>query len=424
MLLIGISFSGFSQTTVASSPKLTPSLLTVPGTPFVPQLTQADYFWDFFKKGSASLGLRLRYEDVNQDNELRHAQAITLRILPGFQTASYHDVDVFFQLINVSTPDYSTYNSTTNGNKQYSIIADPTNTAVNQAYLGYSGIPQSYFKLGRQIINLDNQRFVGSVDFRQNMQNFDAASFTNQYFKNMTVFLAYLGNIDTIFTKQIPSKDILINVKYSGMHFLDIIPYAYLLDHYGTYTLSLESTNTEGIRLNGTTSYRGIKYSYTAEYANQHSAANNPLNFDAYYYHLSFGLTWSILAFYLDQEVLSGNKYSSSNLAFRTPLATKHLFQGWADMFLTTPAEGIDDRFATLNITIPKFSDTELMVIYHDFQAQAGSTSLGNEWDGRILKQFGKRYSLGLDYADFKTSNVNKYPSTRKLWLTAAVNFA
>ena len=39
--------------------------------------------------------------------------------------------------------------------------------------------------------------------------------------------------------------------------------------------------------------------------------------------------------------MLEGN----GTIGFSTPLATLHIFQGWADVFLTTPTTGIEDFY-------------------------------------------------------------------------------
>ena len=43
-------------------------------------------------------------------------------------------------------------------------------------------------------------------------------------------------------------------------------------------------------------------------------------------------------------EYLEGN----GTIGFSTPLATLHKFQGFADVFLTTPASGITDAYGKL----------------------------------------------------------------------------
>ena len=40
------------------------------------------------------------------------------------------------------------------------------------------------------------------------------------------------------------------------------------------------------------------------------------------------------------------------NKTFDTPLGTNHAFQGWADLFLITPADGIRDVFGTAHVQL------------------------------------------------------------------------
>ena len=57
-------------------------------------------------------------------------------------------------------------------------------------------------------------------------------------------------------------------------------------------------------------------------------------------------------------------------------MATKHAFQGWADAFLLTPADGVQDVY--LGGTLPLFGGT-LQARYHDFRAERGSQQYGEE---------------------------------------------
>ncbi|HXF15821.1 MAG TPA: hypothetical protein VN496_02395 [Burkholderiales bacterium] len=52
-----------------------------------------------------------------------------------------------------------------------------------------------------------------------------------------------------------------------------------------------------------------------------------------------------------DLEVLGSN---NGQYAFQFPLATNHLFQGWADVFLTTPRQGIRDSYLSGGMKIEK----------------------------------------------------------------------
>ncbi len=62
--------------------------------------------------------------------------------------------------------------------------------------------------------------------------------------------------------------------------------------------------------------------------------------------------------------------------AFSTPLATLHKFQGWADQFLVTPADGIEDIYFKMTGSIGK---TNLAFFYHDYSADEGSADYGEE---------------------------------------------
>jgi len=55
--------------------------------------------------------------------------------------------------------------------------------------------------------------------------------------------------------------------------------------------------------------------------------------------------------------------------AFQTPLATLHAFQGWADKFLATPADGIEDLYVSI---ATKIHGANVSLIYHRFNPEVG----------------------------------------------------
>ncbi len=67
------------------------------------------------------------------------------------------------------------YNDTLgfNGLEPFPVVADPENIELNRAQISYL-VDGTGVTVGRQRINLGNQRFVGSVGWRQNEQTFDA----------------------------------------------------------------------------------------------------------------------------------------------------------------------------------------------------------------------------------------------------------
>jgi len=60
------------------------------------------------------------------------------------------------------------FNDTVNGKTDRPVIGDPDTVEINQLYLKFSGIPETILTGGRQLIKLDNDRFVGKVGFCMN----------------------------------------------------------------------------------------------------------------------------------------------------------------------------------------------------------------------------------------------------------------
>ena len=70
-------------------------------------------------------------------------------------------------------------------------------------------------------------------------------------------------------------------------------------------------------------------------------------------------------------EIMQGNGVKG----FTTPLGTLHKFQGWADKFLTTPANGLEDLYANASVNLKGVGmlDTLAFIVsYHDYDAERG----------------------------------------------------
>jgi hypothetical protein len=90
---------------------------------------------------------------------------------------------------------------------------------------------------------------------------------------------------------------------------------------------------------------------------------------------------------------------------FSTPLATLHAFQGWADVFLATPAAGIEDAFVTARFA-PTWSAGPLSapvftLVWHDFEAEQTGADLGSEVDAQLTARFSPNVTGILKLADY-----------------------
>jgi len=379
--------------------------------------TAGDDFTAALLGGKATADLRLRYEGVDQDNALKDAKATTLRVRLGYQTGEFKGFGAFLEAEHLSAIGGERYNSTVNGKTAYSVVADPEFTEINQAYLSYSGLPDTILKYGRQRIVLDNHRFIGNVGWRQNEQTFDALTAVNRSLADTTVTAGYIYNVNRVFSDESPVGDFrmsspIFNVKYEGLRAGMLTGYAYLLDF---DDLPASSTKTFGLRFVGGTPFgNGMKALYTLEYASQTDYADNRADFDLGYYLLEGGIDTGRLTAKLGYEVLDGN----GTIAFQTPLATLHAMNGWADQFLVTPAGGLKDAYVSAGTTV---SGVKLAAVYHDFRSDKGDVRYGREWDLVATKDFGKHYSAGAKYATYRAKDFSV--DIDKFWLWAEARF-
>ena len=387
----------------------------------------AEELSNLFTQGKPILDARYRFENVDQNNDLRDANAQTLRTRAGFQSGQWYGLSGLLEVDNVSRIGDDAYNSTRNGQKEYAVVADPDGTEVNQALLRYDHKLGSAV-LGRQRINLDNQRFIGSVAWRQNEQTFDGALTQLKPIDGLTLSYAYLDQVNTVFgpdngrydnltnPANIDGHSHLINAQYVFMPQLTATAYSYLLDldNIAVAPTAAEGTlssQTSGLRLNGVVA--GV--SYALEYAQQKDYGDNPLELDSEYYLAELGYTLKGVQLKAGYEVLGGDN-GSGNRAFQTPLATKHAFQGWADQFLTTPADGIEDAY--VGVTAPLLGGT-LQAWYHDFSTEQGSDEYGNEIDLSYAHPIpGVKGLVGLlKYATYDSDDKARTVDTDKVWL-------
>ncbi|MDA7086427.1 alginate export family protein [Pseudomonas sp. SA3-5] len=392
---------------------------------FASNASASENLGKLFSDGKPILDLRYRYEHVDQDNALKHANAQTLRTRVGFQSGKWYGLSALIEADNVSRIGDASYNSTRNGQGDYAVVADPDGSEVNQALLRYDHALGNAV-VGRQRINLDNQRFVGGVGWRQNEQTYDGALGQLKPLDGLTLTYAYIDNINSIFgpgdnrfdnagnPANIEGHSHLLNAQYQAMPELTVTAYQYRLG-LDNLLAGNQSSQTSGLRLNG--AIAGV--SYALEYAQQKDYADNPQDLDSDYYLGELGYTLKGVALKAGYEVLGGDS-GPGNRAFQTPLATKHAFQGWADLFLATPADGVEDAY--VGFATPLLGGN-LAAWYHDFRAERGSSQYGEEIDVSYAHPIpGVQGLVGLvKYAGYDADEYSV--DTDKLWLQAQFSY-
>jgi hypothetical protein len=202
-----------------------------------------------------------------------------------------------------------------------------------------------------------------------------------------------------------------------------ITAFGYLLDFDSIATVPAavrDSTSTYGLRFAGERPAGKVKLTYAASYATQSDYADNPLSFDLDYLAAEFGATFKQFNAAIGTERMEGNGVKG----FTTPIGTLHKFNGWADKFLGTPANGLIDDYVNVGAAFKNVAGLDslgVIVGYHDYEAEHISADYGGEWDLSLAAKW-KRATLLLKYADYSQGALVTARDTQKLW--AQLEFA
>lgn len=383
-------------------------------------------------QGHIIFNQRLRYESVDQTG-LDNAKELSLRTRVGYETPHYYGiygVGEFENTWDINDGSAGKFPAPLNNGK--AVIADPRNNEITQLFAGYSAY-QSDVKFGRQVILLDNQRFVGPVDWRQNDQTFDALRFSTQAIKDLWLSYAWNWKVNRISGTSTPTAILsrynannqLFNIHYTGLpKYGTLGAYVYDLDLRGataprvttpvlTQTLSGE---TMGVFFDG-------KYAlnpdwsliYRAEYAFQtDNHGTGPGSFWDNYYHFRLGGSYQKFEAGGAFESLGGN----GTHAFQTPLATLHAFNGWADQFLTTPATGLRDYYLWEKAPLPL--NANLSLEQHYYTGVVSDQTFGYEADFAVSRKFGENTTALVKFAQYRGNgapNTGVRANVSKFWL-------
>ena len=404
------------------STALLTTLLAATSFPVMAADDPAETFGEMFTKGKFGYSFRWRLENVDQDPLPHDATAAPLRARINFHTADLAGFSAkaeFDYVFDLGLDNYNAGGGNTPNPPGYPVIADPGGEDLNQLFLQYKG-KVGQLRLGRQRIIYDNARFVGNVGWRQNEQTYDSFSYAYKTQNGVNLQYAYVDNVNRIFGDDVSAGDHaqnthLVNLSYAFENVGKLTGYYYDIDN---EDLAAFSNTTWGLRFSGSFNNEGPKIGYGFEYANQQENANNPIAYSADYWRidLSAGFNWATV--YAGYESLGGDA-NKAGQAFRTPLATLHAFNGWADKFLGTPVAGLNDVFVGAKGKLGKWNWN---LLYHDFSAQSGSANYGSEFDASIARKFKENYGVLFKAARFSSDSLS-YGDTTKFWVQLTADF-
>ena len=348
-------------------------------------------------KFKGELRTRYQFKDI-KDNGKVGGNTITNRSNLNF-SAKLFEVDGFNGTMELNAVnDFGSQQQTNIDQSAERVGAKISQANISYTAGGVTGIA------GRKTVNLDNQRFIGSVGWKQNFQTFDLAAIAYGI-GDFSILGAYVYGVNAIGdeghnyghntnadkyaggVKSGRTNSALLNASYKIMDPIKLTGYAYLLG---------SASDTFGLAATGKIAASdSIKLNYRAEFAMQQKASlqtfadgvvnpapsghENSVYGDATYYNLDLGANFSGILAGLNYEYLSGVSLTAdattSKTAFQTPLATKHKFNGWADQFLGTPNGGLQDFNARLGYKSAGFG--KLIGVYHMFSSAEDMNAAG-----------------------------------------------
>ena len=369
------------------------------------------------------LDARLRWENVDQEGFNRQANGATFRLRAGAELV-VKDWSLLAEG-EVTAAPIERYDSGLNAKIGYPIVADPENFELNRLQLQYRGLPKTTVTVGRQRINLEDQRFVGSSGWRQNEQTFDAARLEYGDPKGLKADLIYNWSVRTIWgvdgrdsrQQAIGGNNVFATVSHPTP-VGTLSGFAFLVDQDEAAVQGFRlSSQSYGVRLAGSRTLSSTaKLNYTLSYASQSDWQRNPNNYRADYWLGDIGVEFGPAKLGMGHERL-GAVEGLPFTSFQTPLATLHKFQGWADKFLTTPPNGIRDWYGGAGYGWKKIAGLDAInatLAYHHFKSDRLGLHYGNEWDAMLsIKK--SRWTATAKLAAYDADELAT--DTRKLWL-------
>lgn len=365
---------------------------------------------------------RLRWESVDQPDAGRDADAVTLRVRAGAEL-TLHNFSLLAEGEGVLAigDGYNAFPFANGASSQYrpsrSVIPDAETIGLNRLQIAYKA-QGAGVTIGRQRINLDDQRWVGSVGWRQDEQTFDAVR-GEAKIGPVALDATWSWNQRTIYGADAGRRQ-----AYDGNFFLGgaevkagplaIKGFAYLLDYDDPLQIST-SSKTYGARASGVFPLGAAKLDLTGSYARQWDWKTTARNYAADYLAGEAGVTFKGLRLAGGYEKLGAD----NGFALQTPLATLHKFNGTADVFLTTPPAGLADAYASASY---KFGDIGALkgiqgnLTWHQFDSDAGDIEYGTEWDAQIGFKI-RQFAVLAKYARYDAVAFPVSGDVEKFWL-------
>lgn len=374
---------------------------------------------DAFKWITPTLDARLRYEFREQDGR-DESNALTARARLGLLLGENNGFSAFGEIEGTyaALDDYNAGGGADPVEIGNTGIADPENFELNRAWAQWKGQGLT-LKGGRQRIIRNNAAFIGNVGWRQNEQTYDAisAGFTGD---NFSLFYAYADRVQRIFgddaigaAKEFDGEFHFLDGTYTVNDDLTLGAYLYLVDVENNPNVG--ESNTFG----GFVSYG--PFTLEAAFQDGTTAVGGQGDYDSWYAHARVAKKFGEATYGAGVEYLEKD--------FKTPLATVHAFNGFADAFIGQRLglnnaggayDGLTDLY--LSITRPGLPwGITFKGFAHLFLDDSFDETYGYEFDAVLVKKVTENLTAVVKAAWFIAEDGNGYSDIKQI--TVGANF-
>ena len=361
--------------------------------------------------------VRLRLEKANSEPNEGSAQVLSLRLRPSVELSITEAIDIVAEVDGIVVLSHSAENQTSVVHSALH-IPDEGTLELNRFQLSYAPNDIFRLKVGRQRIEHGDERFLGSSNFRQNQQTYDALTTHFDVHADASIEAGYIWQVNRFVPARRDEGTLDSDSYFARLN----VPTS--LGQLGIfyYDLDLKSKSLEAIRsdtlglsLNGQI-YRedlGLLWQIGAA---QQTASGTRSN----YFQTRISAEWTDFTAAVQFEHLGSNQ---DGVSFQTPLATLHKFQGGVDVFTQTPREGLQDSQAEFRWRIGSaghFRGVNAKVQINHFQAASSNTQFGREY-GLSLGGTLNDTRLSVAVASYREKGFST--DADRVWLTISRRF-
>jgi hypothetical protein len=378
---------------------------------------------DAVANGRFELQLRPRYNRIDESDKEYRSEGTTVRAIAGWKSAPFRGWRLTLEGIHsdhVGAKDFND-DGAQFATSEYPLLPDPRTSGINQANVEYSGFEATRIRLGRQVVRVDDGRWVSDNDFRQTPQLFDGITVVNGSLPGFELLAAHYRRQRNTSGDEQQLRLSLLHGSYNPAPGHALSAYAYFHDQpqNGAFTgFANSSYRVVGARAEGAwATALAFEIPYTAELAQQRPYAGGDPRIDARYWRLGGGATRGDLTLRYDQETKGSN---GGAYGLQMPLTDFYAFNGWTLHFFNTPPQGLRDRWFTLRY---QFRQAVFFGETHRFRSDFRDLDFGKETDLGITLELRGNCRLRLQHARYDRGSGMAAPQIRKTWLTLDLTY-